>query len=207
MKNPLLTDSSITSLWESVGKLNGKKALEKWRLCQTVFELLKRGEKDKKEALEKRARVLMADKNYSIAYYELREAKGKIEKAEEEAMRDEIIRKHYDEADALRICRNEEIKILQNMFNQTALACKKDPLQVPFSLFVENENPDTIDRFGYHFKYELGVEGVGRFHRGKHGESPSDFAEQLAKLGKDINNYINPEIKKLATQAGLEGYE
>lgn len=185
MDNKLISDSEIVELRDQIANLSKMKTRQKWQLCQRLFSLLKKAEKDKKEALENRAEALKKNDAYARAHEDYRSAKFALEEAEKEALRDEKINATWEMEDGMRLMRSEEFKIFKEMFDKVAFACKKDPLQAHFSLFVENENEETHNRFGEYFRYDLDVAGVGRFARGKNNKTPTEYAEEIDNLKKE----------------------
>lgn len=182
MSQALIGDSEIMALRTSIAEVKDKKPQDKWKLLQRVFTLWKTSVKDKDKALEDRKAALKSHSGYKAAYDNWMKAKKELEEAEAVAMENEDVAKKYNAANDIKFLRSEEEKIFKPMFDQMALICKKDPMQVPFNLFLENENYDTHNRFGAHFRYELGVEGVGRFYRGKNGKSPSEEVQEIEKI-------------------------
>lgn len=182
MSQAIASDSEISRISTAIHSTEPKTALQKWQICQQVFVYWKNAKKGKENALADRKAALMRSDLYKEKYNAFMAAKRELEEARTKALEDADINRQYMDATDLKFLRSQEEGLFKPLFNKAAFVVKQDPLQADLSLFIENENEETQNRFGEHFRYTLGVEGVGRFWRGKNRKSPSEEAKEIEQL-------------------------
>lgn len=179
VKHTLLTDDELGGFQLRAAELKGATALEKWKLTQNVFTRIKKNEKVKGSGIkEQRMEALLKNKDYANCKSEFEDAKRRLKLAKEQAVKDPVVIELHEAAEDLAMAIGEEQKILQDIFKRSAIACKKDPMQLQFSVFEENDGENQA-KVGDFFQYEITLDAKTRRVRGKCNEGPGSFEKTI----------------------------